>query len=111
GFNERLDGLQAALLRVKLRHLDDWNEARRAKAAAYRSLLGDGIWTLTDRGSCVYHLFPVRVPGRDQLSRRLHGAGIETGVHYSPALHAQPALGGRHLRAGELPVAEAWAAE
>ena len=62
GFNERLDGLQAAFLGVKLRHLDRWNAARRTAASAYREALGDDVVLLEDRGSCVYHLFPVKTP-------------------------------------------------
>jgi dTDP-3-amino-3,4,6-trideoxy-alpha-D-glucose transaminase len=111
GFNERLDGLQAAFLTVKLRHLDVWNEARRERAAAYREELADRVTTLEDRGSCVYHLFPVRVPDRDDLVRQLAKAGVETGVHYSPALHEQPALAGRHVCPAEVPGAESWASE
>jgi dTDP-4-amino-4,6-dideoxygalactose transaminase len=108
--NERLDGLQAAFLRVKLPHLDAWNDARRRIAAAYREGLGDAAVLLTDRGSCVYHLFPVRASDRDALRERLAAKDIATGVHYAPALHEQPPLAG--LAAGlDLPIAEAWAAE
>ena len=111
GSNERLDGLQAAFLRVKLPHLDAWNQARRARARAYRERLSENVGLLEDRdGSCVYHLFPIRVPDREALGARLSQAGVETGVHYSPALHEQPPLA-RFNRDLELPVAEAWAAE
>jgi dTDP-4-amino-4,6-dideoxygalactose transaminase len=111
GANERLDGLQAALLRVKLPHLDAWNEARRRRAREYRDRLPDGTGLLEDlQGSCVYHLFPIRAPDRDALAARLSEAGVETGIHYSPALHRQPPLA-EFRRDLELPVAEAWAAE
>jgi dTDP-4-amino-4,6-dideoxygalactose transaminase len=113
GFNERLDGIQAAFLRVKLNRLDAWNADRRGRAAAYRDALAGSVRLLEERApdSCVYHLFPVRVPDRDELRARLEGAGIAAGVHYSPALHEQPALAGRFRRAVDLSEAEAWALE
>lgn len=113
GFNERLDGLQAALLSVKLKRLDAWNEDRRRWAAAYRDALAGSARLLDERtsDSCVYHLFPIRVPERDELRARCDSSGIATGVHYSPALHEQPALAGRFRRAGELAVSESWARE
>ena len=111
GWNERLDGLQAALLRVKLPHLDRWNEARRDHAARYRRLLTEPFRLLEERpeSPCVYHLFPVRIPDRDRIAGALAGAGIATGVHYSPACHRQPPFdhGGEEV----CPVAARWAAE
>jgi dTDP-4-amino-4,6-dideoxygalactose transaminase len=110
GANERLDGLQAAMLRVKLPHLDGWNEARRACARTYRELLDESVRTLAESDSCVYHLFPIRLPDRDALRARLADEGIETGIHYSPAVHEQPPFAPLGL-AGRFPVAESWAAE
>jgi dTDP-4-amino-4,6-dideoxygalactose transaminase len=112
GLTERLDGLQAAMLSVKLPHLDEWNEARRSHARTYRLLLGDSVRTLKEREqrSCVYHLFPVRTADRDTLGARLADEGIETGIHYSPAIHEQPAFAALDLR-GRFPVAQSWAAE
>jgi dTDP-4-amino-4,6-dideoxygalactose transaminase len=110
GVNERLDGIQAAFLRVKLPHLDEWNTSRRRWAEAYREQLGDDVELLEDRdASCVYHLFPIRVPERDALRARLSENGVQTGVHYSPALHHQPPFAALKQQA-EFPVAEAWAA-
>jgi dTDP-4-amino-4,6-dideoxygalactose transaminase len=113
GYNERLDGLQAAFLRAKLPQLERWNEERRHAAAAYREALDGSPRLLEERSpeSCVYHLFPIRVPERDELRARLTDAGIPTGVHYSPALHEQPALAERFRPAVTLTVAEAWARE
>jgi len=93
GWNERLDALQAAFLRLKLERLDELNDARRRHAAAYRALLPAGLRPL-DCGdeSCVFHLFPIRTTRRDALRQALADSGIETGVHYSPALSSQPAL-------------------
>jgi dTDP-4-amino-4,6-dideoxygalactose transaminase len=113
GYNERLDGLQAALLRVKLPYLDGWNEARRSHAARYRELLPEAVQLLEERANstCIYHLFPARFPDRDAVAAALETYGIATGVHYYPAVHGHPAWSGRQLRHGELPVAEAWAAQ
>ncbi len=113
GYNERLDGLQAALLRVKLEYLDEWNEARRARAAEYRRVLGDGVRTLEERDEspCIYHLFPSRFADRDRIGAELNDAGIETGVHYGRAIHEHPAWVDQPLLYGNLPVAEAWAAQ
>jgi dTDP-4-amino-4,6-dideoxygalactose transaminase len=113
GFNERLDGLQAALLRVKLEYLDDWNEARRARAQEYRELLPEGTAVMAERpeSPCIYHLFPTRFADRDRMAALLRGAGIETGVHYDRAVHEHAAWEDYPLRRGDLPIAEAWAAE
>jgi len=115
GYNERLDGLQAALLRVKLPHLDGWNAARRKHAANLREELGGGLVALGERPGtpCVYHLFPVRHPARDRLAEVLRTEGIQVGLHYTPAAHRHAAFD--ELPASSRPVelseAEAWAAE
>jgi dTDP-3-amino-3,4,6-trideoxy-alpha-D-glucose transaminase len=113
GYNERLDGLQAALLGVKLDFLDGWNEARRARATDYREVLGDSVRLLGERpeSPCIYHLLPARLADRDLVGAALHAAGIETGVHYGRAVHQHQAWAGWPLVHGDLPVAEAWAAE
>ncbi|HEX5192327.1 MAG TPA: DegT/DnrJ/EryC1/StrS family aminotransferase [Solirubrobacteraceae bacterium] len=113
GYNERLDGLQAALLSVKLRHLDRWTEARRACAARYREALAPDVAVLEERteSPSVHHVFATRMAHRDRIAERLAGAGIETGIHYSRAVHQHDAWTGRPLRFGALPVAEAWAAQ
>jgi dTDP-4-amino-4,6-dideoxygalactose transaminase len=113
GYNERLDGLQAALLRVKLAHLDEWNDARRAHAALYRELLEPSVTLVEERpeSPSVHHLFPARFADRDAIAVTLRAQGIETGVHYSPAVHAHPAWKSGQLRHGQVPHSEAWAAE
>lgn len=113
GYNERLDGLQAALLRVKLAHLDDWNEARRERAGRYRELLSPAITLVQERpeSPCTYHLFPTRFAQRDAVADALRAAGIETGVHYARPVHHHAAWIGRPLVCDGAPVAEAWAAE
>jgi dTDP-3-amino-3,4,6-trideoxy-alpha-D-glucose transaminase len=112
GHNERLDGLQAALLQVKLPHLDAWNEARRALAAGYRERL-DGTFGLVEESAetpCNYHLFPIRATDRDALGAALAERGIATGVHYPQTLFDHPAL---ERLAGDpaSPHARAWAKE
>jgi dTDP-4-amino-4,6-dideoxygalactose transaminase len=113
GANERLDGLQAALLRVKLGMLDAANAKRRRHAASYRMLLAGKVRLLEERPPtpCVYHVFPVRVRGRDRVASRLRAEGIETGVHYPLPLHRQPALRDLAIVRGDLPRADAWARE
>ena len=113
GYNERLDGLQAALLRVKLQYLDAGNEARRAHARRYAASMPATVRLLEERAecTCVFHLFPARVEDRDALVERLRAVGIEVGVHYSPAVHGHPAWTQSRIVHGELPVSEAWAAE
>jgi dTDP-4-amino-4,6-dideoxygalactose transaminase len=115
GTNSRLDTLQAAVLRVKLRALDRRNEARRAAADGYRRRLS-GLPLVLPRapeepGRHVYHLYVVRVAGRDQVKRRLAEAGIQTGIHYPQPIHLQEAY--RHLGVGPgtFPVAERLAGE
>ena len=111
GVNERLDGLQAALLRVKLRHLDGYNASRREHAAAYDSHLPAQVRRLEvlPGRECVYHLYPIRVADRDAMAERLGVLGIQTGVHYAPAVHGQPPFA-RAERRVPLAEAEAWAA-
>jgi dTDP-3-amino-3,4,6-trideoxy-alpha-D-glucose transaminase len=113
GVNERLDALQAALLRVKLPGLAAANAARREHARAYREGLGDGLRILaeTPESPCIYHLFPIRAPARDEVAASLAEAGIQTGVHYSPAVPAHAALAGHARKPEPVPEAEAWAAE
>ncbi len=111
--NERLDALQAALLRVKLRYLDGWNEARRRHAERYRQSLPAASWLLEElpENQCVYHIFPARLRDRDAAAATLHGHGIASAVHYTPAVHQHVAWTKSLLRHDSLPVAERWAAE
>ncbi len=112
GMNERLDTLQAAVLRAKLPRLDAWNDARREAAACYREQLPAELPILPERDGArdVYHLFPVLVDDRNRVRGELAAAGIGTGIHYSPAVHQQPPLRGNR-RGGELANAERWARE
>ena len=114
GLNSRLDSLQAAVLRIKLRHLDEWNERRRAVAARYLEELAgvDGLVLpeIPDFAEPVWHLFVVRHPQRDALRQRLAKAGVDTIIHYPipPHLTGAYAKGAAHCH---LPVAERLAGE
>ena len=93
--NRRLDTIQAAVVRVKLPHLDGWNRRRQLLADAYRELLTGLPLTLPaveEPGRSVYHLFVIQAEERDALKRALGNAGIETGIHYPIPLHRLPAL-------------------
>ncbi len=110
GHNSRLDALQAAILGVKLPHLDDWNAARRQVAATYDELLADlpiSTPVVRDYGEMVYHLYIVRTPKRDDAMRALNAADIGTAVYYPLCLHLQQAYAGLGYQPGDLPVAEA----
>lgn len=111
GYNQRLDGLQAALLAVKLPHLADWTVHRRRVARRYDGRLRPaGIKVITPPAGAepVYHLYVIEVEDRAAVMAELAALGVETGVHYPCPLHRQPAF--RHLPAVELPHAERAAA-
>jgi dTDP-4-amino-4,6-dideoxygalactose transaminase len=109
GFNRRLDTLQATVLRIKLRHLDAWNERRRSHAAAYRELLdGAGLslpWAPA-HVDAVWHLYVIGADDRDALREALAERGIRTGVHYPVPIHRQPAYADLGRGAGCYPITE-----
>jgi dTDP-4-amino-4,6-dideoxygalactose transaminase len=114
GYNYRMDGLQGAILRVKLRHLDDWTQARRAIAAQYDKLLAkaDVITpTVMPYSHHVYHIYAVRSTERDLLQQRLHEQGVQTGIHYPIPVHLQPAYADLGYQAGDFPHSELAAKE
>lgn len=116
GFNFRLDGLQAAILSVKLKHIDKWTESRRNNAMIYNSKLNGyaaGIITPkeVDKTRHVYHLYVIRTEGRDLLQEKLTNAGVGTGIHYAIPLHLQPAYQYLKLAKGSYPVAERLSSE
>ena len=112
GYNRRLDSLQAAVLRVKLKYLDRWNAARRQHAARYTALLkGSGVLTPVEAEGCQssWHLYVIRLGWRDELKNHLAAQGISTGIHYPIPIHLQAAyrdLG--HVR-GDFPITEGYA--
>jgi dTDP-4-amino-4,6-dideoxygalactose transaminase len=110
GFNSRLDALQAEILRVKLRRLDQWNAARQRAAQWYAvELAGSGLKIPHVRSGSthVYHLYVVESSNRQALQMALEAAGVSTGIHYPLPLHLQPAFADLSYRQGDLPLCEA----
>ena len=115
GWNCRMDGIQAAILRIKLRHLDQANQRRRTHARQYDQLF-QGLEEVVppleaDYGRHVYHIYPIRVRERDEVMRLLEGKGIGCGIHYPVPIHLQEAYQGLGYRAGAFPVSERICAE
>jgi dTDP-4-amino-4,6-dideoxygalactose transaminase len=109
GVNGRLDELQAAVLRIKLKHLDEWNEQRRRNAASYENALKsmDLITPFEAPGNRhVYHLYVIRTQQRDTLRAWLNEHGIGTGIHYPVPIHLQKACTNLGYQPGSLPVTE-----
>jgi dTDP-4-amino-4,6-dideoxygalactose transaminase len=114
GFNSRMDEVQAAILRIKLRHLEEWNARRREHAATYHQLLADAEVELPVTGadrSHVYYLYVIRSRQRDALQRALGERGISTGIHFPVPIHLQPASRGLGYGEGDLPNTECAARE
>lgn len=111
GLNSRLDTVQAAILRVKLRHLEDWNDARRRHAAGYQEALAglNGVTLTRYDDGAIYHLFVVRVEDRDTVLAALNEAGIGAGIHYPFAVHELGAYKNLGHATGDFPVSEDWA--
>jgi len=111
GFNSRLDEIQAAILRVKLRHLDEWNEARRLRAFRYNQLLAHcephlAVPVETHGEHHIYHLYVVRSGRRDDLQQHLDQRGIGTCLHYPVPIHLQQSYSDLGQAAGSFPEAE-----
>jgi dTDP-4-amino-4,6-dideoxygalactose transaminase len=110
GMNSRLDELQAAVLRIKLRHLEQWNDARRALAGEYNRRLAGlaGVVTPVEAPEAkhVYHLYVIRVQKRDELLEWLKEHGIHAGIHYPVPIHLQEACSDLGYEVGDFPVAE-----
>jgi dTDP-4-amino-4,6-dideoxygalactose transaminase len=115
GTNGRMDGIQGAILTVKLRHLDSWNEARRQHADAYTRYLGNVLPITTPDelpyARHVFHIYAIRAARREELIECLAGKGIGCGVHYPVPIHLQRAYASRNLQLGTFPVAERIATE
>jgi dTDP-4-amino-4,6-dideoxygalactose transaminase len=114
GYNMRLEGIQGAVLRVKLRHLEAWTEARRAVASRYDSLLKEGGVPTPAAASNVrhvYHIYAIRTAKREALQSALLERGIQTGIHYPTPVHLLPAYQDLGYRTGQFPHAEKAASE
>lgn len=114
GYNRRLDTLQAAVLRVKLKYLDSWNKARHAHAKRYNQILaGSAVVTPIEAkyAESVYHLYVIRVKDRDGLQAYLKEKGISTGIHYPTPIHLQPAYSDLPYKEGSFPITEKYALE
>lgn len=109
GYNYRMEGMQGAILRVKLRHLEAWTQARRAHAARYNGLLADsGLQTPEEMSYArhVYYIYAICTPQRDALQQALHTKGIQTGIHYPIPVHLQPAYADLGYGQGDFPRSE-----
>ena len=114
GFNYRLDAVQAAVLGVKLKHLEQWNARRRDHAHLYSELLADvDVKTPAEKefAKHVFHLYIIRLNQRDELAEHLASRGVSVGFHYPVALHQQEAYAGLGYKPGSFPEAEACAAQ
>ena len=112
GYNSRLDEIQAAILRVKLKKLDEWNEKRRRNAIFYNQLLEKVITPVEKENSKhVYHLYVIRTKHRDELCEWLKAKGVSTDIHYPTPIHLQKAYADLGLEKGGLPVTEQYASE
>lgn len=112
GYNHRMDAMQAAILSVKLRHIDEWTRRRRAIAQRYDERLkaaGFQVLEPTPGAEAVYHIYPVQVSNRDAALAELKKRGIGAAIHYPVPLHLQPAFGYLGYKRGDMPVSEAFA--
>lgn len=108
GFNSRLDEIQAAILLVKFRRIDHYNDLRRQKAALYNSLLSGDVELPVERAGCrhVYHQYTIRSNDRERLQKILHEKGVSSVVYYPVPVHLQEAVSVLGYKKGDLPVAE-----
>lgn len=114
GYNYRLEGIQGAVLRVKLRYLEGWTEQRRAAASRYTAMLADkGVRVPTEASYArhVYHIYAIRTSNREALQAQLNAKGIQTGIHYPHPIHLLPAYADLGYKRGQFPHAEKAAAE
>jgi dTDP-4-amino-4,6-dideoxygalactose transaminase len=110
GINSRLDTIQAAVLRVKLRHLDRWNAARAEHAAAYQAMLSESPYLLPQTApgrTHIFHLYVIQLDNRSEIQESLSCRGIATGIHYPIPVHLQEACSNLGYRRGDFPVTEA----
>jgi dTDP-4-amino-4,6-dideoxygalactose transaminase len=112
GYNFRLEGLQGAILQVKLKYLDKWNDMRRHNASIYNDLLKDSglvLPTEMDYARHIYHLYVVQTDKRDELQKHLGEHDVQTGIHYPIPIHLQKAYESFEYKIGDFPEAESQA--
>ena len=109
GVNSRLDEIQCGFLRIKLKHLDKWNENRREIAKRYLSEIHNDkliLPVVNKNNEHVWHIFAIRCKNRDQLEKYLNDHGVGTNKHYPTPMHLQGAYADLHIPEGALPLAE-----
>jgi dTDP-4-amino-4,6-dideoxygalactose transaminase len=109
GYNFRMEGMQGAVLRVKMRHIEKWTEARRAAARRYdQAFAGSEIRTPqpSERNRHVYHVYAIRSPARAKWQQELAQRGVQTGIHYPIPVHLQPAYSNERWHRGDFPHSE-----
>jgi dTDP-4-amino-4,6-dideoxygalactose transaminase len=109
GYNYRMDAVQAAVLNVKLHHIEGWTERRRSVAGQYDRLLANRVTKLPappSHSRHVYHVYATCVPHRDEVQATMAAAGIATGIHYPIPVHLQEAYASLRYRRGDLPITE-----
>lgn len=108
GYNYRINGIQGAVLNVKLKHLNEWNELRRKKAELYNYFLKGILITpkINEKNKSVFHLYVIRDKERNKLAEFLKSKGIDTGIHYPRPIHLQEAYRELGLKEGDYPIAE-----
>ncbi len=115
GYNYRMEGIQGSILRVKLRYLDNWTEARRAHALQYNKILSQiaGVHIPEEMSYArhVYHIYAILSQQRNMLQQKLHAQGIQTGLHYPISVHLQKAYADLGYKSGDFPNSEKVAAE
>lgn len=114
GYNRRLDSVHAAAMRIKLEHLDEWNESRRHHAALYNELLADSdvvAPTEANFAKSVWHLYVVRAKNREALREYLGEKGVSTGIHYPIPIHQQPAYADLGYSDSDFPITSEYAGQ
>ncbi|GAB5046827.1 DegT/DnrJ/EryC1/StrS family aminotransferase [Thermodesulfovibrio sp. TK110] len=113
GFNSRLDEIQAGILRIKMKHIEEYNEQRRKKASLYTKLLSDAVITPREKNNTyhVYHLYSIRSSKREKIKETLSNHGIPSVVYYPQPMHLQKAVSFLGYKKGDFPVAESVAEE
>lgn len=111
GFNSRMDEIQAGILNIKMKHINEWNDIRNKNAERYKDVISGKYKTqkIQEDSRTNYHIFSIEIDNRNEIKKKLHNLGIETGIHYPIPIHLQPALEYLGHSMGDYPVSEALA--